>query len=352
MVTNKTLIFTKAAVGQPVAGENIVLIDRPLDLDELPPGGFLARILYSSFDPYLRHKLVAVDAAREFTPFEINSPIVNGAILEVLKADKSSEFKAGDKLTGMAPIAQYASVGEEEAKQFKLLHNPYNFDLHLFLGPLGLPGITAYSAFYEIAKPRKGETIFISAASGAVGQIVGQLALREGLTVIGSVGSDEKLDIIKSKFGFQKGFNYRKVKIVDELKRLAPQGIDSILAVYYDNVGGEQLEAAIEVLNDWGRIVACGAASQYSIPYDKQYGIRNTGVVISKRITWRGFTVFDEDFWIKYGEEHQKNAQDWIKDGSLKPVMSLTKGIDNAAEGLVSLFKGENVGKAVLEISA
>lgn len=266
MVTNKTLIFAKAAVGQPVVGENIVLVDRPLELDEVPTGGFVARILYSSYDPYLRHKLVGVDAAREFTPFEINTPIVNGSILEVLKADKSSEFKAGDKLMGMAPIAQYASVSEEEAKQFKLVHNPYNFDLNLFLGPLGLPGITAYSAFYEIAKPKKGETIFISAASGAVGQIVGQLALREGLTVIGSVGSDEKLDIIKNKFGFQSGFNYRKVKIVEELKRLAPQGIDSMstpgpfrvilnsLVVYYDNVGGEQLEAAIEVLKDWGRI--------------------------------------------------------------------------------------------------
>lgn len=98
--------------------------------------------------------------------------------------------------------------------------------------------------------------------------------------------------------------------------------------------------------------VACGAASQYSIPYDKQYGIRNTGVVVAKRIIWRGFTVFDDGFWNKYGEEHQKNAQDWIKDGSLKPVMSVIKGIDSAAEGLVSLFKGENVGKAVLEISA
>lgn len=228
MITNKTLVFAKAAVGLPVPGENIILVDRPLDLDEVPSGGFVARILYSSYDPYLRHKLVGVDAAREFTPFDIKTPIVNGAVLEVVKADKSSDFKTGDKLVGMAPIAQYASVQEEEAKQFKLLHNPYNFDLHLFLGPLGLPGITAYSAFYEIAKPKKGETIFISAASGAVGQIVGQLALREGLAVIGSVGSDEKLDIIKNEFGFQSGFNYQKVKIVEELKRLAPQGIDSM----------------------------------------------------------------------------------------------------------------------------
>lgn len=269
MVSNKTLIFAKPAVGIPVPGDNIKLVDRPLDMGNVPSGGFVARILSSSFDPYLRHKLVESNEAREFEPFDIDAPIVNGAVVEVLKADKPSTFKTGDKLVGMAPIAEYTSVNEQAAKEFQLIRNPYNLDLKLFLGPLGLPGITAYSALYEVAKPKKGETIFISAASGAVGQIVGQLALREGLTVIGSVGSDEKLDIIKNKFGFHGGFNYKKVNIVEELKRLAPQGIDSMTepplvyywfaqrltnTVYYDNVGGEQLEAAITVLKDWGRI--------------------------------------------------------------------------------------------------
>lgn len=227
MVSNKTLVFAKSPVGLPVPGENIKLVDRPLDIDHIPSGGFVARILYSSFDPYLRHKLVEPHEAREFEPFDIGAPIVNGAVVEVLRADKSSTFKTGDKLVGMTPIAEYATVDEEASKQFQLIRNPYNLDLKLFLGPLGLPGITAYSALYEVAKPKKGETIFISAASGAVGQMVGQLALREGLTVIGSVGSDEKLEIIKNKFGFQGGFNYKKANIVEELKSLAPRGIDS-----------------------------------------------------------------------------------------------------------------------------
>ncbi|KEF63726.1 uncharacterized protein A1O9_01704 [Exophiala aquamarina CBS 119918] len=349
MVSNNTLVFAEPAVGIPVAGKNIKLVDRPLDLDKVPSGGFVARVLYSSYDPYLRHKLVPAEAAREFVPFDVGAPIVNGAVVEVLKVDQLSGFKVGDNLVGMTPIAEYASVDEAEAKQFNPIQNPYGLDVKLFLGALGLPGITAYSSLYEVAKPKSGETIFISAASGAIGQLVGQLALREGLTVIGSVGSDEKLDIIKKQFGFHHGFNYRTTTdIVGELKRLAPQGID----IYYDNVGGEQLEAAITALKDWGRIVACGAASQYSIPYDKQYGIRNTGVVISKRIRWQGFTVFDDGFWNKYGAEHQKNVQEWLKDGSLKAVMSTTHGIDNAADGLISLFKGENVGKAILEVSA
>ena len=117
----------------------------------------------------------------------------------------------------------------------------------VFTGALGMPGLTAYSSLYDIGKPVKGETIFISAASGAVGQLVGQLAKHEGLTVIGSVGSDEKLDYIVKELKFDGGFNYKKEKPADALKRLAPNGID----IYYENVGGEQLEAAISALNVW-----------------------------------------------------------------------------------------------------
>lgn len=130
------------------------------------------------------------------------------------------------------------------------LENPYNLDPRLFIGALGMPGLTAYSSFYAIGQPKKGETIFISAASGAVGQIVGQLAKHEGLTVIGSVGSDEKLDYIKKELKFDDGFNYKKEKPAEALAKLAPKGID----IYYENVGGEQLEAALDAINNFGRI--------------------------------------------------------------------------------------------------
>lgn len=122
-----------------------------------------------------------------------------------------------------------------------------------------MPGLTAYTSLYEIGKPKKGETIFISAASGAVGQVVDQLAKREGLTVVGSVGSDEKLDFIVEELGFDSGFNYKEESPFEALKCLAPQGID----IYYDNVGGEHLSAALDALNRYGRIVVCGIISQY-----------------------------------------------------------------------------------------
>lgn len=130
------------------------------------------------------------------------------------------------------------------------LDNPYNLDPKLFVGALGMPGLTAYSSFYAIGEPKKGETIFISAASGAVGQIVGQLAKHEGLKVIGSVGSDDKLDFIRKELNFDEGFNYKQEKPSDALKRLAPKGID----IYFENVGGEQLDAAIAAMNNYGRI--------------------------------------------------------------------------------------------------
>lgn len=195
--------------------------------------------------------------------------------------------------------------------------------------------------------PKRGETIFISAASGAVGQLVGQLAKREGLTVIGSVGEDKKLDFITKELKFDGGFNYKTEKPLEALQRLAPKGID----IYYENVGGEQLEAAIASMNNFGRIVACGMISQYNTAPDKAYPIRNLMQVVAKRLKIQGFIVSDANMGPKYHKEHQENVQKWIADGSLKTEMSVTQGIDHAGEGLLGLFSGKNFGKAVLEVS-
>lgn len=153
-------------------------------------------------------------------------------------------------MVGHLPLETYSRVGSEQVQGFTLLQNPMGLPTEFFLGPLGLAGLTAYSSLYSIGRPKKGETIFISAASGGTGQVVGQIAKREGLKVIGSVGSDEKLEFIIHELGFDGGFNYKKEKPDQALKRLAPQGID----IYYDNVQGEQLDAAFEHLNDYGRI--------------------------------------------------------------------------------------------------
>lgn len=348
MVQNKALIFKEAPTGLPEAGKHLKVEARDFDVDQAPPsGGATLKINYVSFDPYQRGRLRAPEIKSYAPPFTLGQPITNRAVATIVKSDNPN-FKSGDHVVGdQLNFEEYQVVGKEKLeKDVKQLNNPYNLDPKLFIGALGMPGLTAYSSLYEIGQPKKGETIFISAASGAVGQLVGQIAKHEGLKVIGSVGDDEKLKFITSELGFE-GFNYKKEKTGDALQRLAPNGVD----IYYENVGGETLEAAISAMNPFGRIVACGMISQYNLPPDQNYGVKNLMQVVGKRLTMRGFIVGDANMGPKYAADHQKTVQKWIHEGSYKPRMSVTNGIDNSIEGLLGLFSGKNFGKAVLEIA-
>lgn len=185
-------------------------------------------------------------------PYELGKPIGNSTISTVVRSNNSN-FTKGDMvacyMTGQTE--EYTVVPAEIVKNtVSKPHNPHNLDPKMFIGILGMPGLTAYSSFYDIGEPKSGETIFISAASGAVGAVVGQLAKRQGLKVIGSVGDDKKLDYILNDLKFDSGFNYKKESPKDALARLAKDGID----IYYENVGGEHLEAAIGAMNNYGRV--------------------------------------------------------------------------------------------------
>ncbi|KAF2206100.1 NADP-dependent leukotriene B4 12-hydroxydehydrogenase [Delitschia confertaspora ATCC 74209] len=350
MVQNKGVIFRNIPNGWPVKGKDLTIEDRPLDLDNTnpPEGGIIVKNYYVSFDPYQRGRMRPANVKSYSPPFELNKPITNRAISKVVKSD-TSKFQPGDVITtqGLTPIEEYSVLDKDFVKSAYKLENPYNLDPKVFLGALGMPGLTAWSSFYEIGQPKKGETIFISAASGAVGQLVGQLAKHEGLKVIGSVGDDKKLDFILKELKFDEGFNYKKEKPGDALKRLAPNGID----IYYENVGGEHLEAAIDSMNNFGRIVACGMISQYNLKPEEQYPIKNLMQVVAKRIKMQGFIVSDENMGPKHYKDHQEKLQKWISEGTFKAQMSVTEGIDNAIDGLLGMFEGKNFGKAVLQIA-
>ena len=291
MVQNKGVIFKQVPSALPIAGEHLVVETREFNINQVPPaGGITTKNFYASFDPYQRSRMRDPTKKSYSPPFELGKPITNNSVSRVLRSD-SAKFKAGDIIYGNIPTEEYSVVPREIMDTMKKIENPYSLDLMHFLGSLGMPGLTAYSSLYEIGKPIKGETIFISAASGAVGQLVGQLAKHEGLRVIGSVGSDEKLDFILQELKFDGGFNYKKEKPANALKRLAPNGVD----IYYENVGGEQLEAAIDAMNNFGRIVACGMVSEYNRPDSEKYGIKNLMLVVAKRITMRGFIVGDKN---------------------------------------------------------
>lgn len=349
MVQNKGIIFKKVPEGWPKPGVDLAVEDRPIDLNQdLAEGTLLVKNFYASFDPYQRGRMRAPETKSYSPPFELGKPITNRSIFKVVKS-ASDAFSAGETLItrGVTPIEEYSILDKDAVAACKKLENPYNLDPKYFLGPLGMPGLTAWSSFYEIGQPKKGETIFISAASGAVGQVVGQLAKHEGLTVIGSVGDDKKLEFIKSELNFDEGFNYKKEKPADALARLAPKGID----IYYENVGGEHLEAAINAMNSFGRIVACGMISQYNCKPGEQYPIRNLMSVVAKRLTIRGFIVGDENMGPKHAQEHQEKLQKWLSDGTFKATISVTEGIDNGVEGFIGMLEGKNFGKAVLQIA-
>ncbi|KAF2846977.1 NAD(P)-binding protein [Plenodomus tracheiphilus IPT5] len=349
MVQNKGVIFKQVPDGWPVPGKDLTVEDRPIDLNQdLAPGAIIIKNFYASFDPYQRGRMRAPEAKSYAPPFELNKPITNSAIFKVVKSN-NDKFKEGETLKslGMIPIEEYSVLDKDQVDQCYKLENKYNLDPKYFLGPLGMPGLTAWSSFYEIGQPKKGETIFISAASGAVGQLVGQLAKHEGLTVIGSVGSDDKLDFITKELNFDAGFNYKTEKPADALTRLAPNGID----IYYENVGGEQLEAAINAMNNFGRIVACGMISQYNAKPAELYPIRNLMQIVVKRLTIRGFIVSDANMGPKHHKDHQEKLQKWLSEGSIKAKISVTEGIDNAVGGFIGMLKGENFGKAVLQIA-
>ncbi|ORY15724.1 hypothetical protein BCR34DRAFT_611987 [Clohesyomyces aquaticus] len=349
MVQNKGLIFKKVPSGWPVPGQDFAVEDRPFDLETNPPdGGITVKNYAASFDPYQRGRMRSPDVKSYSPPFELGKPITNRSISKVLKSN-TPKFSPGDLVISgdVTPIEEYSVLGPDWVKKANKLENKYNLDPNIFLGALGMPGLTAWSSFYEIGQPKKGESIFISAASGAVGQLVGQLAKHEGMKVYGSVGDDKKLDFITKELGFDGGFNYKKEKPSEALARLAPQGLD----IYYENVGGEQLEAAINHMNPFGRIIACGMVSQYNLKPEELYPIRNLMQIVGKRIKMQGFIVGDANMGPKYSKDHQEKLQKWISDGTFKAQQSVTVGIDNAPEGFLGMLSGKNFGKAVLQIA-
>ncbi|KAE8316726.1 hypothetical protein BDV41DRAFT_585254 [Aspergillus transmontanensis] len=341
MTQNKALVFNKIPTGFPVPGEHLVT-ETVADCTIAPTNGVVLQSLYASLDPYMRPRMRPMEV-KSYTPaFALNQPI-DSAIIARVQHSKNPKFQEGDLVIGHLPVQQFSTLNEDQVAGIRHLHNPLDIaDLRVFLGALGMPGLTAYSSLFEIGRPKKGETIFVSAASGAVGQLVGQLAKHEGLKVIGSVGSDQKLDYIIQELNFDGGFNYKKESPADALSRLVPDGID----IYYENVGGEHLEAALDAMKNFGRVVVCGMISQYN---SGAYPIKNIGNVLFKRLTMRGFIVGDPGMGDKYHKEHQANVQKWIKDGSFKALTYETESIENAAEGLVGIFHGLNMGKAVLK---
>jgi NADPH-dependent curcumin reductase CurA len=361
LTRNSSLIFAAIPKGPPVSGRDLIVEARTIDLDDVPKGGIIVRNMYNSFDPYMRLMLVGPKTQHYRQPYTIREPLRSLAVAQVIKSSHP-DLPSGSLIRTSLPIQQYSALSSKdiESKQstassakLRVLPSLSQSSIHLacWLGALGMPGLTAYASIFEIGQPQPGETIFVSSAAGAVGQIVGQICKIRGLKVIGSAGSAVKCDLLTDELGFDAAFNYKEESTLSALRRLAPDGID----IYYDNVGGKTLEEALAQMRIGGRIVICGMVSQYSSTSSQdtsegQYGVKNLFQFVSKGLTMRGFQVGMKDFGPKYEAEFEEDMLRWLREGKIKAIMSEARGIEGAAQAFVAMLAGENIGKAVLRI--
>lgn len=348
MSSNNAIVFVKPPTEYPVFGEHFKLEERPYDVDSssLGDGDFVLKMLYSSIDPYQRGRMRDPSVKSYFPGFQFGQPMDNHGIGKVV-ASRSGDFPEGAIVFGAGlPWAEYAVVKAQVAAgyKYKVLKNEEKLPLQHYVGAIGMPGMTAYSSFYEIAEAKKGETIFISAASGAVGQIVGQIAKREGMRVVGSAGTDAKVQFLKDELNFDAAYNYKsEPNTAETLRKYCPDGID----VYFENVGGETLDSVLQVANNHGRIIACGMISQYNS--QTPYGVKSLMLVVGKRLKMQGFIV--SDFWQKYDERFYRDMPKWIANGEIKVKEDVVDGLEAGAHMFIDMLNGRNFGKAVMRIS-
>ncbi|KAJ3282138.1 hypothetical protein HDU79_010158 [Rhizoclosmatium sp. JEL0117] len=306
---------------------------------ELPPNTILVETKYLSLDPYMRGRMRPAETKSYSAAFELGKP-GQGHGTGIVKKSTSSKFKVGDEVLGFLPWNTYSAIPDYLVKPINTT-TTHTFTHETWLGRLGMPSFTAYVGLILIGKPKKGETLFVSAAAGAVGQVVGQIGKRLGLRVVGSAGSDEKVSLLVDKLGFDAAFNYNTSNIKDKLVELCPNGID----IYFENVGGETLDAVLAVMNNHGRIPVCGMISQYNGAGD---GIHNLMQIIGKRILLQGFIQSD---WVA---EHHDAFLQWMfehaMDESFIYETTVSEGIESLPEAFLGMMAGKNIGKQLVKV--
>ncbi|MEV8333195.1 MULTISPECIES: NADP-dependent oxidoreductase [Streptomyces] len=335
----------------PASGREWHLVARPhgwpkaedFALREVPvaepgEGRILVRNKHFSVDPYMRGRMNDV---KSYTPpFKLDHPMDGAAVGEVVASDAEG-FAVGDQVLHGLGWREYARVPAQYAVKVDASLAP----LSAYLGVLGMTGLTAYAGLFETASFKEGDAVFVSGAAGAVGSQVGQLARIKGASrVIGSAGSDDKVKLLTEEYGFDAAFNYKTGgSIKEQLKQAAPDGID----VYFDNVGGEHLEAALSSFNLHGRATICGMISQYNST-EATPAPRNLAVIIGKRLRLQGMLVNDHK---ALQPQFVKDVAGWLASGELKYRETFVEGIENGYDAFVGLLRGENTGKMIVTLN-
>ncbi|RYV02837.1 NADP-dependent oxidoreductase [Shewanella sp. OPT22] len=308
----------------------------PVKLPSLQDNEVLVKNLWMSVDPYMRGRMI--DRKSYIAPFQIGEALEGGAIGEIIES-KNSALPVGTKVSHMLGWRSHFVSSAEGLTALPV--TPID-DSH-FLGVMGMPGMTAWVGLNRIAKLKEGETLFVSAASGAVGSIVCQLGKMMGAKVVGSVGSDEKAETLTA-LGVDAVINYKTCGDLNQaLADAAPEGID----VYFENVGGEHLFAALNNMKDYGRIAVCGMIAQYNDTTPTP-GPSNLAQIIMKKLRVEGFIVFDH--WAHYGDFAKEMSQ-YLAAGKIKAEQTVFEGLEKAPEAFIGLFEGKNKGKMVVKLS-
>ncbi|WP_165734083.1 NADP-dependent oxidoreductase [Polaribacter sp. 20A6] len=330
----KTILLNNRPQGKPTTS-NFEFVTEDTEL-AIKDGEILLEAAYVSVDPYLRGRMS--DAKSYVPPFQLNEPVQSGVIAKVT-ATKNDNFKEGDYVSGLLNWqTQQVSNGEGLNKV-----DGTKAPLSAFLGILGMTGLTAYLGLNEIGKPKAGETIVVSGAAGAVGSVVGQIAKILGLNVIGIAGTDEKIDMLKSKFGFDAGINYNTNKDINaEIKKLAPNGVD----IYFDNVGGPISDAVLFNINRFARIIICGAISVYN-ETETPKSVSVQPFLVKNSALMQGFIV--SNYADKFPGAMQQLAT-WLGEGKLTYIETIVDGFDNIPSAFIDLFDGKNKGKMIVKI--
>jgi NADPH-dependent curcumin reductase CurA len=305
------------------------------ELEPLQDQQVLVRNLFMSVDPYMRGRMN--NGKSYVPPFELGKPLDGGAVGEVIES-RAREFKPGDAVTSNFGWREYFMASPKELHPVSREVQP----LSVYLGALGMTGMTAWVGL-NLVEVKAGDVIFISGAAGAVGSVAGQLAKLRGCRVMGSAGSAEKVKFLREECGFDIAFDYKVGPVLEQLNLEAPDGID----IYFDNVGGETLEAALSALRVHGRIIACGGISGYNDEKPRP-GPANLFNMITKRLTMKGLIVRD---WLDRQGEFEKEVGGYFRAGKVKHKETVVKGIDKAVGAFIGLFQGQNVGKMVVKLA-
>jgi NADPH-dependent curcumin reductase len=297
-------------------------------------GEVLVKNLWLSLDPYMRGRMN--DTKSYAAKQELGEVMIGGTVGEVVES-KNPKFAVGDKVLGMLGWQQYGLSSGAGLNKIDASRAP----MSAFLGVLGMPGVTAWVGLLDICQPKPGETVVVSAASGAVGSVVGQIAKLKGCRAVGIAGGKEKCGYVVKELGFDGCVDYKALTLDQDLKAAVPDGIDC----YFENVGGEILDAVLRRMNAFSRIAVCGLISQYNAT--QPYGVKSFQSILTNRIKVQGFIVSDRmELWTKALPE----LIGWVASGKIKYRETVAHGLESAPKAFIGLLKGENFGKQLVKL--